>query len=108
MATQATKKTTAKKTEAVKALEAEVIGKKVTVDFRGEVLAIDPEILDDYTLMEQLSSGMPFGVLNAIIPDKPTLARLLTTCEKSPSGNPKLSSAMAMVNDLVEALGAGK
>ncbi|MSS84483.1 hypothetical protein FYJ24_06840 [Actinomycetaceae bacterium WB03_NA08] len=108
MATQATKKTTTTKTDAVKALEAEATGKKVTIDFRGEVLAIDPEVLDDYTLMEQLSSGMPFGVLNALIPDRAKLSRLLATCEKSPAGNPKLSSAMEMVNELVEALGAGK
>lgn len=108
MATQGTRKTTATETESLKALEAEATGSKVTIEFRGEKLKIDPEVLDDYTLMEQLTQGMPFGVLNAMIPNAKKLGRLLDTCDKSPSGNPKLSSAMEMVNELVEVLGAGK
>lgn len=109
MASQAVKKTTAPKSEAVAALEAEATGAdNITIDFRGEVLTIDPEDLDDYELMELLIQGLPFQFLNVLIPDADQRARLLGTCEKTRRGTPKLSGAMLLANDLAEALGAGK
>lgn len=108
MATQGVKKTTATNTDTLKALEAEAKGTKLKVEFRGEKLKVDPEVLDDYTLMEQLTRGLPFGLLNAMIPNDEKRSRILDSCEKSPSGNPKLSSAMELTSELVEALGAGK
>ena len=108
MATQGTKKTTAKKTEALAALEAEATGTKLKVNFRGEKLEIDPEVLDDYTLMEQLSQGMPFAALKALVPDSKQRDALLDTCDKAASGNAKLSSALEMVSELMGCLGAGK
>lgn len=106
MASQGVK--TVSKSASVKALEAEAAGTDITVEFRGETLHVDPEALDDYELMEQLSTGMPFMLLHALVPDGDQLNALLDTCEKNAAGRPKLSSVAEMVGELMGVVGAGK
>lgn len=109
MAAQGAKKTVAKQTESLAALEAEALEETtVTIEFRGETLTVDREDLDDYELLNTLSRGVPMIALNALVPDADQQARLLDTCDKNRRGAPKLSSVMTMVTELMEAVGAGK
>lgn len=110
MATQGTKKTTAKKDDAaLKTLEAEATGGNlIEVTFRDEKLRIDPEDLDDFELVDQLTKGLPMLALAVFVPDEDQRDRLLDTCEKNRRGNPKLSAVSELVGEIMQAVGAGK
>lgn len=109
MASQATKKTAAPKTATTKALEAEATKTtELEIEFRGEKLKFDRETLDDYEMMEMLANGMPFRLLNVMVPDAEQRTRLLLTYGTNDAGRPKLSSAMNLVQDVMEVAGAGK
>lgn len=109
MAAEGTKKTTATKTDALKALEAEATGANlIAVKFKGETLKVDPEDLDDYELIDQLTKGLPMLALSVFVPDEEQRERLLDTCEKNRRGAPKLSAVTALVGEIMQAVGAGK
>lgn len=109
MSGQGVKKTSAKDSAGLQALEAEATGAGlIEVEFRGETLRVDPDDLDDYELMSQLTKGLPDFALEVFVPDEEARGRLIDSCEKNRRGHPKLSSVVGMVSDIMQAVGAAK
>lgn len=87
------------------AQKAEAVGEPVTVTVDGITVTIDPDALDDYDLMEQLSRGLYFQACPVLFGAQWDAIRAELREE---SGKLRLTRVDEFVNDVFAAAGQGK
>ena len=103
------KKTAAASTQAKTVLEAEATGAdEIQVDLHGEALTVDPDVFDDYEIMSLMTKGVPFPLLEAVVPDSEQLARLLEHYPKNKAGRVSMAAGLGLATDIMQAVQAGK